>query len=69
MRQVVGVEFNAWDRKSYDYFCDFEVAPGDKAVVQTSRGEAEVTVISVKQNSEKATAAVLRVIPKAGAAA
>lgn len=57
---VVGVLFNPWDRKTYDYLTDLDLAVGDRVVVWTGRGESVVTVASIKNKSDKATAKVLR---------
>ena len=47
--------------RTYDYLCPFDVTPGTLVVVSTKRGEATVEVVEVKENSEVATAEVLRV--------
>ncbi len=61
MRRIVSVEFNPWDHRSYDYLCDLDdVAVGDLVVVETKRGEVEVTVTGIKDSSDKATASILR---------
>lgn len=48
MRQYVAVRFNPWDHKTYTYHHDGEsVAPGDKVLVTTAKGQATVDVVSV----------------------
>lgn len=62
-RAVAAVKFK-WqkDEKTYDYFVPtrLEVAPGDKVVVATSRGETEVTIVEIKTESDKAEKDILR---------
>jgi primosomal protein N' len=62
-RAVAAIKFK-WqkDEKTYDYFVPngLEVAPGDKVVVATSRGETEVTVVEIKTESDKAEKDILR---------
>lgn len=58
-RQAVSIKFG-WGEGTYDYWCDEPVKPGDKVIVETKRGEAKVTVVEVKQGSDKATKSVLR---------
>ncbi len=50
------------DSKTYDYFvpAGLELAPGDKVLVETKRGEAEVEVVEVKTDSERADKEILR---------
>lgn len=38
--------------KQYDYLCDIDLQPGDKAVVITDRGETFVTVMNVVKKTE-----------------
>lgn len=60
---VAAVKFK-WqkDEKTYDYFVptDLELAPGDKVIVETKRGETTVEVIAIKAESDKAEKQVLR---------
>ncbi len=62
-RAVAAVKFK-WqkDEKTYDYFVPtgLEVAPGDKVVVATSRGETEVTIVEIQTESDKAEKDILR---------
>ena len=50
------------DDRTYDYQIpeDLEVAPGDKVIVETKRGETEVEVVAVKDQSELASKPILR---------
>lgn len=50
------------DRKTYDYLIPhgLELAPGDKVVVETKRGETEVEVVEIKTSSERAEKEILR---------
>lgn len=50
------------DTKTYDYLVPhgLELAPGDKVMVETKRGETEVTVVEIKAESEMASKPVLR---------
>ncbi|MHC2298190.1 primosomal protein N' family DNA-binding protein [Rhizobium mongolense] len=50
------------DAKTYDYFVPhgLELAPGDKVIVETKRGEAEVEVVEIKTESEMAEKTILR---------
>lgn len=47
---------------TYDYLIpeDITLSAGDKAVVRTKRGEADVEVVEVKETSDKATAWIVR---------
>lgn len=46
--QYVRVQFNPWDRRSYTYKNDGpELEVEDRAVVETARGETEVTVVGI----------------------
>ncbi len=38
--------------KQYDYLCDIDLKPGDKAIVKTERGETSVAVISISEKTE-----------------
>lgn len=62
-RQVAAVKFK-WqkDEKTYDYFVPvgLVVNVGDKVVVETKRGEAEVEVMAIKAESEMAEKQILR---------
>lgn len=62
-RLAAAVKFK-WqkDEKTYDYFVPegLELAPGDKVVVETKRGETEVEVVEIKTNSERAEKEILR---------
>lgn len=50
------------DAKTYDYLvpAGLELAPGDKVMVETKRGETEVIVIEIKPESEMASKPILR---------
>jgi primosomal protein N' len=50
------------DQKTYDYFVPhgMELAPGDKVMVETKRGETEVSVVEIKAVSEMASKPILR---------
>lgn len=50
------------DTKTYDYFVPhgLELSPGDKVMVETKRGEAEVEVVEIKTESEMAAKRILR---------
>lgn len=60
---VAAVKFK-WqkDDKTYDYFvpAGLDVAPGDKVIVETKRGETEVVVAAIKDNSDMAEKSILR---------
>lgn len=60
-RKAVSVAFNG-SHQRYDYWCDQPVKVGDNAIVWTRRGEATVVVVEVKEHSDKATAAVQRIV-------
>ena len=46
--QYVRCSFNPWDRRSYTYKNDGEsLAVDDRVIVETSRGETEVTVVGL----------------------
>lgn len=63
---VVAVRFEGSDRL-YDYFCQFDdVVVGDRVVVNTCRGEAEVTVAEVKKDSDRATSNIVRKVERKG---
>lgn len=50
------------DTKTYDYFIPegMDLAPGDKVLVETKRGETEVEVVEIKDASERAEKEILR---------
>jgi len=50
------------DTKTYDYFipAGLELAPGDKVLVETKKGETEVEVVEIKTDSERAEKEILR---------
>lgn len=62
-RRAAAVKFK-WqkDDKAYDYFIPdgLELAPGDKVVVETRKGETEVEVVEIKDGSERAEKEILR---------
>ncbi len=64
-RLVAAVRFK-WqkgeDTKTYDYFvpAGLELAPGDKVMVETKRGEIEVEVVEIKAESDKAEKTIIR---------
>ena len=62
-RLAAAVKFK-WqkDDKTYDYFVPegLQLAPGDKVLVETKRGETEVEVVEIKANSERAEKEILR---------
>lgn len=62
-RQVASVKFK-WEKgdRVYDYFIPtgLDIKVGDKAIVETKRGEAEVEVMLIKATSELAEKAILR---------
>lgn len=64
-RLVAAVRFK-WqkgeDTKTYDYFvpAGLELAPGDKVMVETKRGETEVEVVEIKAESDKAEKTIIR---------
>lgn len=53
------------DGKTYDYAIPdgLAIAVGDKAIVQTKRGETTVEIVEIKDASDKATASILRIAP------
>lgn len=57
--RVAAVRFDGSDR-TYDYIAPFPVHPGMRVVVETRRGEAVVTVVEVKDHSERATSSLIR---------
>ena len=57
---VVAVKFGFSD-KTYDYYSRFAVEVGQKVIVETSRGEATVTVSEIKSSSQRADKFILRV--------
>lgn len=63
IRLAAAVKFK-WqkDDKTYDYFIPegLELAPGDKVLVETKRGETEVEVVEIKTDSERAEKEILR---------
>ncbi|MEX2739965.1 hypothetical protein AB3480_00700 [Rhizobium mongolense] len=64
-RAVAAIKFK-WqkevDAKTYDYFVPhgLELAPGDKVIVETKRGETEVEVVAIKTESAMAEKTILR---------
>ena len=52
--RVISVLFDGSTR-AYDYLADFDVRVGDRVIVDTRRGEAEVEVIEIKAASDRAT--------------
>lgn len=50
------------DDRTYDYFipAGLELAPGDKVIVETKRGETTVEVVEIKAESDKAEKHILR---------
>jgi primosomal protein N' len=50
------------DAKTYDYLvpAGLNLAPGDRVLVETKRGETEVTVVEIKADSEMASKPILR---------
>lgn len=50
------------DDKTYDYVVPdgMDLSPGDRVVVKTRRGETEVEIVSIEDESEMATATILR---------
>jgi hypothetical protein len=56
---IASVQFPGSPR-SYDYIAPFPVHVGMKVVVETRRGEAVVEVVGVKEQSEVATASLVR---------
>ncbi|MET3648073.1 hypothetical protein [Phyllobacterium ifriqiyense] len=60
-RMIVAVKFGFSD-KTYDYFSDIPVEVGQKVYVETSRGEAKVEIVEIKDGSERAEKAVLRIV-------
>lgn len=53
------------DSKTYDYIvpAELELAPGDRVIVETKRGDTEVEVVEIKSESEMATKPILRRAP------
>lgn len=60
---VAAIKFK-WqkDDRTYDYFvpAGLELAPGDKVIVDTKRGETTVEVVEIKTQSDKAEKHILR---------
>lgn len=60
---VAAIKFK-WqkDDRTYDYFVPsgLELAPGDKVIVETKRGETTVEVVEIKTQSDKAEKHILR---------
>jgi hypothetical protein len=50
------------DQKTYDYLIPngLELAPGDKVIVETKKGETEVEVVEVRTGSQMASKPILR---------
>ena len=61
IRKAVAVRFGSSER-TYDYWTDFPVSPGQHVVVPTRRGTATVVVTEVKDHSDMAMAAILSVV-------
>lgn len=61
--RIAAVKFK-WqkDEKTYDYFvpAELELSPGDKVIVETKRGETEVEIVALKDQSDKAEKPILR---------
>lgn len=63
---VVAIEFSPGGQ-TYDYFSQFEdVDVGDRVIVNTRRGETEVTVVAIKPDSDKATQNIVRKVERKG---
>lgn len=62
-RQVASVKFK-WEKgdRVYDYFVPLglDIKVGDKVMVETKRGEAEVEIMLIKAESELAAKSILR---------
>lgn len=62
-RKVASIKFS-WqkDDRTYDYFIPhgLELTAGDKVVVETKRGETTVTVVEIKDQSDKAEKSIIR---------
>lgn len=60
---VAAIKFK-WQKDdwTYDYFVpsSLELAPGDKVIVETKRGETTVEVVEIKTQSDKAEKHILR---------
>ena len=71
-RLVAAIKFK-WqkDEKTYDYFVPhgMELKAGEKVMVETRRGETEVTFVEIKTESDMAEKEVLRLAPAAEEAA
>ncbi|MBZ3691027.1 hypothetical protein [Phyllobacterium calauticae] len=59
-RLIVAVKFGFSD-KTYDYFSDIPVEVGQTVYVETSRGEAKVQIMEIKDASDRAEKSVLRI--------
>jgi primosomal protein N' len=61
-RAVASVRF-LWSDKTYDYFIPtgLEVDVGQKVIVQSRNGEAEVEVVEIKAESDLAEKSILRI--------
>lgn len=51
--------------RCYDYQCPFPARVGQKAIVDTRRGEAEVEIVEIKDSSDKASAQIKRLVQEA----
>lgn len=52
-----------WNKeKTFDYLVPegLDLAPGDKVIVETKRGETEVEVVSIKDTSDMASKPIVR---------
>jgi hypothetical protein len=58
-RRIVGVTFGYSDAV-YDYFVTFPIEVGQRAYVETKRGETKVRVVEFKETSDVARAYLLR---------
>lgn len=62
-RKVASIKFS-WqkDDRTYDYFVPhgLELNAGDKVVVETKRGETTVTVVEIKDESDRAEKSIIR---------
>lgn len=65
-KKYASVKFK-WEKqdRTYDYAIPdgLTIVAGDKAIVQTKRGETTVEIVGIKDASDKATASILRIAP------
>lgn len=59
--KAVSVVFSGSNNR-YDYLDPFGAKVGDNVIVRTKRGEATVVVVEVKDQSDKATAEIERIV-------